>query len=708
MTQQIEQTQPPLADPSSSPRRAVNWRSLLLGLIGIAFICSLTAYNDYVMRNTFLVGNFLPIGLLLFFMVVIMLINAPLHLWAPRHAFSGAELAVVLGMTLVSCTLPSSGLMRYLPAMLVGLHHQAISNGEYAAVMEELDLPQWLFPAATGSTVQERANHPVFRYFYERNPYVGGDPGWGDRLAAVPWEAWVTPMITWGLFLVAMYGALLCLMVIVRRQWAENERLAFPLATVYASLIETPEPGRALSSLFRSFGFWIAFAAVFVLHSFNALNKYDPQLWPAIPIQYDLHGVLHEEPWRYMHWAVKTSTLYFSIIGFTYFLQTSVAFSLWFFIIAVQLVRMQMGAVGSDLTGPMQADQTFGATLVFAATILWIGRHHWWMVMQQMVRPPRQHEPQGRYLPYFVAGWGFVLCMLGMVVWLWMAGSALIPSIITVLLLVTFLTVIARVVAETGLIFAQINTPLIRPFVYALNDLPDALSVRTSLRSYFWNTVMHRMFTMDMRESMPAYTINALRVADLQVYGRTRRWTQAIPFTFALLLALAFGYVVSGASMLYTEYNFAATLDAESEAPINRYAIDDTPQYVLNTTRDFAGTNTGPKENHSRPLHFGIGAVLTAGLGALRLRFVNWPLHPVGFLLVYTYPMQKIWFSIMLGWLAKLLLVKYGGAALYRAARPYFIGMIIGEAAVAATWLVVAIVRNAMGLDFQLIRLLPT
>ncbi len=705
--QTAEMSSPPAGLLQQLPqRRPVNPRSLLLGLAGICFVCSLTAYNDYVMNNTYLIGNFLPIGLLLFFLVVLMLVNGPLHRWAPRQAFSSGELAVALGMTLVSCTLPSSGLMRYLPTMLVGLHTTASAGGERLDTLQTLDLPAWLFPTADGHTLQERANDPVFSFFYGRNPDVPIDGSFWDRLGAVPWQAWVTPTISWGLFLIALYGALLCLMVIVRRQWAENERLAFPLATVYASLIEAPQPGHALSGLLRSRGFWLAFTAVFIIHGFNALHQYNAQ-WPQIPISYDLSGIFAEDPWRYIEMPVKTSALYFSVIGFTYFLQTNVAFSLWFFMLAIQVVRMWFGAFGSELTRPMQSDQTLGAVLVFALSLVWVGRHHWWLVLRQMVRPARPHEPQGRYLPYSVAGWGFVVCMASVIVWLWQAGSSLGAAVATAVLLVTFLLVVARVVAETGLIFVQINTPLNRPFVYALNDLPEALTLRANLRGYFWNHMMFYMFTNDMRESMAAYTVNAYRVADLRAYDVEPRWKRAVPFTLALVLALVVGFLVSGAAMLYVEYNFAAPIDGSGAQVLNSYGVDDVPRAVLDSTRQFAGSSTGPTENHNRMLNFGLGAAVTAALSGLRLRFVNWPLHPVGFLLVYSYPMGRIWFSVLLGWLAKLLLVKYGGSSTYRAARPYFIGMIIGEAAVASTWLTVALVRNSMGLDFESIRLLP-
>ena len=64
-----------------------------------------------------------------------MLVNMPLWKFAPRWAFSSGELAVALGMTLVSCTLPSSGLMRYLPGFLVGSQYLGIESAELRQIL---------------------------------------------------------------------------------------------------------------------------------------------------------------------------------------------------------------------------------------------------------------------------------------------------------------------------------------------------------------------------------------------------------------------------------------------------------------------------------------------------------------------------------------------------------------------------------------------
>ena len=85
----------------------------------------------------------------------------------------------------------------------------------------------------------------------------------------------------------------------------------------------------------------------------------------------------------------------------------------------------------------------------------------------------------------------------------------------------------------------------------------------------------------------------------------------------------------------------------------------------------------------------------------LRLRFAWWPLHPVGFLLCSSYPLHKIWLSVFIGWILKVLVVRFGGAAMVRVAKPVFIGMIMGEAAAAAFWLVVTLIRALNGLHYE-------
>jgi hypothetical protein len=697
-------------------RRPVNLRSVALGLLGVILICGLAPYNDWAVNNTYLIGNYLPVGLLLFFLAFILLVNGPLSRLAPQRAFSSGEMAVSLGMVLVACAVAGSGLMRYLPAALIGVSYQPGVEPLYARVLRELNLPNWIFPTMHGTDPVARANDSVVQYYYNRTPSIG--PTWLDHIRAVPWRAWFTPALTWGVMIAAFWGAILCIAAIVRRQWVENERLPFPIAQIYLSLIEPPEPGRMLNTLFRSRGFWIAAGLVFVIHGFNAMWQFDPKHWPKIPIGYDLTQILANPPWSFMEpetsgWAANTTSpgfkrnsLLFSIIGITFFLQTKVAFSLWFFYVFFQLERMFYGTWWqSEFSYGQQQDQQVGAMIPFALAMLWVGRAHWKLVIQQMFkRDPPQRE-RGRYLPYAVAGWGLVACLLVMVAWLIAAGASLIGAIVLVLLIITIMTVVARVVAETGLLFVQLGFPYWRPWVELLTP---PLGIRTTGRSYFYHGLFSVIIGHDVRETLSVFSTHAIRVADDAAPEMQTDRRQGILFIGALALSLAVAYLVSGASMLYVEYNHAVTLDARQNTPLNKWAAEDgVKSYVLVQMDRYLPPQNGPNESHSRLGHFSFGFAVTAILSALRLRFESWPLHPVGLLIAYGWPIKNIWFSIFIGWLIKLLVVRFGGTDLFRAARNFFIGMIIGEAGAAATWLIVCLICNAMGVSYHAVHLFP-
>src|SRR5580658_10152404 len=104
---------------TSQPRGAVTWRSIILGFSGVLFVCALTPYNDLAIAEAPFTGNYFPVGLLLYFLVILFAVNAPLHRWLPRLAMNGGELAIAFGMVLVSCSIPGNGLMRLLPSILV-------------------------------------------------------------------------------------------------------------------------------------------------------------------------------------------------------------------------------------------------------------------------------------------------------------------------------------------------------------------------------------------------------------------------------------------------------------------------------------------------------------------------------------------------------------------------------------------------------------
>ena len=73
----------------------------------------------------------------------------------------------------------------------------------------------------------------------------------------------------------------------------------------------------------------------------------------------------------------------------------------------------------------------------------------------------------------------------------------------------------------------------------------------------------------------------------------------------------------------------------------------------------------------------GAGAVVLFAL--LRFRFTGFPLHPVLFLVWGVYASSTVWASFLVGWAAKMIVVRFGGGKVYHQLRPLFVGLIVGE-----------------------------
>jgi hypothetical protein len=91
----------------------------------------------------------------------------------------------------------------------------------------------------------------------------------------------------------------------------------------------------------------------------------------------------------------------------------------------------------------------------------------------------------------------------------------------------------------------------------------------------------------------------------------------------------------------------------------------------------------------------GFGIVTFLEVAALRVAW--WPILPIGFIASNGAFIQNAWLSIFVGWLAKVLIVRFGGADLFNKARPFFVGLIFGESLVAAVWLIVNVFVMSAG-----------
>lgn len=683
-----------LPDGGSTRPRAITWRSVSLGLIATCIISSIAYYNDFAVNNTFFIGNNLPLGLVMMTFLFIVLVNGPLSRWAPGQALNSGELVVAFSMALVACAIPSGGLMRWLAHAIVAPFWHAQGNAEFRDLLLRLEVPNWLFPSFSSDDRLEWFNDPIVTGFLMR---------WTAETTP-PYTAWIRPIIVWGIPTFAIYGAVICIMAIVRHQWAENERLPFPLVQIQLSLLEAPQKGRWFNNVLSRRTFWMGFSVIFLIHLWNGGSKYFQQYIPEIPISYDLVGVFSEAPLVYVTHTLKRATIFFTVVGVAYFLTSSISFSIWSIFLIFQLYRVFAGALTGDPETPGLPDQRFGGVMAYGLVIVWLGRQHWKVVIAQAFRGPRKGEPQGRFLSYPLAFWGLVGSALVLAVWLRLAGCDWLGAGLMVFMILTLFMITARFVAETGLLHSPALVPLFRPLQYmGIAGWAARPPVET-----FYLTGAFEHTHYDQRETLAVYSSHAMRLSDHTMFGdrdlaedrkRGRR------FIGLLCLSLLVAYVVSWGATLKVEYDHAVTLDRRQESPINPHGVNGSQWRMLNAPIDYEQARYNLP--HNPAYHFGFGFGLTMLLAYLRLTFVWWPFHPIGYLILQTYPGGMLWFSFFLGWMAKLIIVKLGGHTLYVGLRPLFLGMIVGESVAAGFWLVTSLGLLAGGYDFIQIRIMP-
>jgi hypothetical protein len=664
-----------------SPSR-ITLRCVLLGAILVTFVGLITPYNDYVVYNTLTTGGFFPPAVVLTLFVLVLLVNAPLHKLAPRHAFSTTELTVILGMMLVGCAVPGQGMMRALLPTMVSPFHFARGMPEFEQAFGSAGLSQWLFPVDKSDFLFSR----VVTEFYGRTP--------AD--ASPPYAAWILPFLVWSVFIAGVYMTLLSIASLLRTQWAHNERLSFPLAQLEVALIESPRPGHAFNELLASKSFWIALAFVFAIHLTNGLSIYFPRYVPAIPLTFNLRSVLTQEPWLYLIDGIKVATLYFTAVGVMYFIPGRVGFSLFFVYLFLQLISItSQTAFQYTISETVWMDQHLGAAVTFLLSIAWIGRKHWATVTRHVFAGTRPGESVSHRAPalFLLAGISI------MAAWLMFFGvSAWMTALIIACMLLAHL-VVARIVAETGIpIYRTTLTP-----VQVFTALPAGFM--TGKDVFFGGTFGIVAGAFNTRESSLAMSLHAHRIADEIQPGS--RWR--LKFSLLLVLALTLAYFSSAASGLYCYYNYATPISSRVQQPVlNDHLLLAMPlnEIVNPMVQHKQGAFTA--KAHNPLLHFSIGAIVMAALQLGAWASASFPLVPIGYLTGTTWYMRLLWWSVFVGWLLKTLIVRFGGAPLYRAARPFFVGLIFGECLGATFWLLVSFTLASLGFDYIEIRLLPT
>lgn len=646
---------------STSTNKGVTGRAVSIGLACAAFFAAFTPYNDIKVGATMIAGNQFPVGAL-FVVLVFVLWNALLYaVKKPERAFAPDELLTIWILILVASGIPSGGMMRFLIPQIAAPHyHSNAVNGWEGKVWAQA--PDYL-------KIQDRSSVLAFYEGYPRGQ------------EHVPWSAWLVPLVAWltlaGLFLVASF----CVASLLRKQWVEQEKFAFPLVVVPMLVAEPPEPGRWANPWLRSPLLWVGVVLTSAVHSVKGMHLLYPQI-PDIPLQWNLLDVFTAPPWNQLD--VFPVALYPLMIGLTYLLPREVAFSFWFFFLVYKFeillcatYNWQMpGTLGGHGSKQFHALQSFGGAAGLLAWVAWSGRAHWKALWQQSQR--KSIEP-GEMLSARATLGGLVLSYGGIALWLALAHVDLPVILLSLFLMTLVLVVIAWMVCQAGMLFVQT--------AYSSIDIVAAVRGTAGLPipPLYTEYRFESSFFLNTREMAAPSILEGAKAADSLSFSATR-----------LLKAMASSVVITVlisaiASVMLPYYSGGATSIG------NDWVYNAAPQKPLQL---FGGMANVPYVGSwLNGLHVLGGFVGVLGL-LLARAYLGWGLHPIGFLGASVSATHQLWFSMLLGWLVKTLVLRYGGMPLFLRLLPFFLGLIVGDVISAVLWIGLG---HATGIGYRIL-----
>ncbi|HSV73377.1 MAG TPA: DUF6785 family protein [Chthonomonadales bacterium] len=632
---------PPNQPPSSSPlaRPGITARAIVIG----ALIIPLNAF--WVVRLERVLFGPYPSTISLFpnavFVLLLLIVgNAVVRRRIPRVALGQGELLTIYFMVAVSTGL--AGLDG--PAMLA----QIVPHGAWLTAQAERwhrvaeTIPAWLairdFDVVRGHFL----GNSTFAYW----PHL---------------RAWLVPLGSWTLLVVLLLWTSMCLNVVLRKQWQDRERLSFPIVWLP---LEMSDPG---GGLWSNRLMWAGFAFAACLGLYNGIAFLYPSI-PMVPVGiYDLTPLLTTKPWDAIDWL--PTTLYPLAIGLGYLLPTDLLFSCWFFFLAFKGQLVVSNAFAWDATPdfPFIREQGFGAVMALAGFYVWTSRT---VFAEAWARPSASDDgAMSTRAALIGAGVGLVACtaflsVAGMTWWLALTVHVMYLAVVVV---------VCRVRAELG--------PPVHDFHFIGPDrmLPRIFGVEGWRREDLGMMATLWAFNRAHRGDVQPVGLEALTAA------HRRGWEPRRMFT-AIMVAVVVGTL--GAFWAHETQAYALGTSARFNQGVGQ------AQEVFDKLSGWLEGTQDSRPNVPAVWSMAGGAATCLALMVVRMRTVGFPFHPIGFAVASGWSIHLVWLPLMIAWAVKILVMRYGGLALYRRLLPFFLGLILGDCVQGSLWGLASLALN--------------
>jgi divalent metal cation (Fe/Co/Zn/Cd) transporter len=641
-----------------TPRRgAVAFGALVV--IGLAW---LIPYVNWTLGKFDWAFRPLPTGAVFILFLLALPINTLLKRFRPRWAFTGSELLLIYAMMVICGALASEGLVNYAAANSVWLSHYSTSENQFAQIIQP-NVPLWL----------QVTDPSAANWLFEGKP-----PG-----AAIPWGVWLTPMVAWSSFALALYTACFCLGCLVRKDWIEEQRLSFPIAVLPIEMADDPVPSAA-SPFFRNRLMWIGFSLPVAQSLLQVANAFAPAVPSPSMFFYAARSLVNNGIWD----SLSNIPVYigFETIGILTLMPAEVSLSLWVFYVVSRAQGLGFAVLGFGQEGMrtgtlnpgyFMADQEAGAAIMLAALLLWQSRRAISSALRGLLGRPAPHDPFDPISP----GSALLLFLLSLVfmgIWARLAGMSVWAFAIFMAIFLAFSLSLARLVAAAGVYVPDMR---LRP--------RDLLVGATGAAAYSPSTLTALAFVQSTL--MWTWKVNPLHYSlnDFKIM-RTARLPGKLA-AFALLLATLLMLAIAPWTGLHAIYNRAPQMLETSALSATGW---EHFEQLANSLR------TPEAADSYLPVGVLFGAVVMFVLHWLHSSFIWWGISPIGFVMGSTWGLAgRIWANAFIAWCVTAAMMRFGGLPLYRKSRPLFLGMVLGSFVVLGLR---SLVDPVLGLHMQL------
>ena len=176
------------------------------------------------------------------------------------------------------------------------------------------------------------------------------------------------PVLSWSSFIFALVFSMLCINLLLRKQWVNIEKLSYAIVQI---------PHRILTqrvTLFKNKQLWIGLTFAGGTDLLNGLSYLYPVL-PSLPIKLRYLGVFGEKPWSAL--GGIPVLFYPLVIGLAFLIPLDLSFSCSFFFWFWRMERVFGSMMGWTQTGfPFLTEQSAGGYIALCVIPLWASRSY--------------------------------------------------------------------------------------------------------------------------------------------------------------------------------------------------------------------------------------------------------------------------------------------------------------------------------------------